>query len=127
MGNVLYYAAVEQPANGSAPQYYAGATTSIDLCSVSGCKPNYLVYPAPPAGGTAVPGTATFSSSGAVYDIAVPVSVVGNAHVGSLLEEVTAFSAAAPTSASIPLTNAQAFADEVPLMLDGTKTFNFQP
>src|SRR5439155_21218524 len=32
MGDVLYYAAVEELTQGGAPTYFAGATQSIDLC-----------------------------------------------------------------------------------------------
>src|SRR5439155_14434021 len=85
MDNIIYYAAAEQSALGGPLEWYAGAAQSVDLCSVSGCKPNYLVYPAPPAGGTSVSGTAV-GSGPVTYDIAVPVAVVGGA--GVTLEEV---------------------------------------
>src|SRR5207245_7357195 len=125
MDNTIYYAAAEQSALGGPVEWYAGAAQSVDLCSVSGCKPNYLVYPAPPAGGTSVSGTA--GGSGPVtYDIAVPVAVVGGAGATSLLEEVAAFTTVSASSAAVPLTNAQAFSDVVPLEIEGTRTFNFR-
>ena len=122
MNDTIYYAAAEQSALGGPLDWYAGAAQSVDLCSVSGCKPNYLVYPAPPAGGTTVGGTAT-GAGPVTYDIAVPAAVVGGA--GVTLEEVAAFTTVSASSAAIPLTNAQAFSDIVPLEIEGTRTFNF--
>ena len=124
MGDVLYYAGVEQ-GGGGAPTFYAGPTKTVDLCSVSACDPHYLVYPAPPAGGTAVKGTVT-GSGPVTYDIAVPASVVGNASAASLLEEVAAYTTVSATSVTVPLTNAQADADLVPIEVEGTRTFNYQ-
>ena len=128
VGNTLSYAAVEGDAGGGPLNFYAGDVRSIDLCSVSACKPNYFTYPAPPAGGTTVTGTATgVDGDGPVtYDILVPVTAVTGLGSGALLEEVMGFAAVVPTSARIPMTNAQAFADEVPLVLEGTRTFNFK-
>jgi hypothetical protein len=125
VGNTLSYAAVEQDAAGGPLNWYAGQVQSVDLCSVSACKPNYLVYPAPPAGGTSVTGTVT-GTGPVTYDIAVPVTALAGMAAGATLEEIMAFGAVAPTSARVPLTNAQAFADEVPLQLEGTRTFNFR-
>jgi hypothetical protein len=124
MGNALYYASVEQPASGGALSWYAGASSTVDLCSVSACDPHYITYPAPPAGGTAVTGTATPTHS-TVYDIAVPVSAVGNVTPDSLLEEVMGFATVSATPAEAPLTNPQADADIVPIQVEGTRTFNF--
>jgi hypothetical protein len=125
-GDTLYYAAVEEPAGSDSATFYAGPTQSVDLCSVSACKPNYLVYPAPPAGGTAIDGTVTATDTATTYVLHVPVSAIGDLTPGDLLEEVMAFTAAAPTSAALPMTSAQAFADEVPLQLEGTRTFNYR-
>ena len=36
MGNTIYYAAMTNTA-ANQPMYYAGAATSVDLCSVSAC------------------------------------------------------------------------------------------
>src|SRR5207253_1194420 len=94
-------------------------------CSVSACKPNYFVYPSPPAGGTAVKGAKTPGNS-MTYDIAVPASVVGNLTASSLLEEVTAFVTISPTPSSVPLTNVQADADIVPIQVEGARSFNFR-
>ncbi|MDQ1397362.1 MAG: hypothetical protein QOG64_2621 [Acidimicrobiaceae bacterium] len=141
MGNTLFYAAAEEPAGGGTPTYYAGPVQSVDLCSVSACDPHYFVYPAPPAGGTAVTGTkapaaaaaataagrAKAAAGGATtYDIAVPLSVIGNATQDSLLEEVSAFVTVSTTPASLPLTNVQADADIVPIQVEGARTFNFR-
>jgi hypothetical protein len=124
LGNTLYYAAVEQGAAGGPLTWYAGPSSSVDLCSVSACDPHYLTYPAPPAGGTAVTGTVTPTHS-TLYDIAVPASVVGNVGSGSRLEEVMGFSTVSATSAAVPLTNAQADADIVPVQVEGSRTFNY--
>lgn len=124
MGDKLYYGAVEQSAAGGALTWYAGASSSVDLCSVSACDPHYITYPAPPAGGVAVTGT-TKPTTSTLYDIAVPVSVVGNMTESSLLESVTAFSTVSATSAALPLTNAQADADIVPLVVEGARPFNY--
>ena len=127
LGNVLYYAAVEEPAGGGQPTYFAGPVQTVDLCSVSACDPHYFTYPAPPAGGTAVTGAKSGGASGpTTYDIAVPLSVVGQATADSLLEEVTGLVTVSPTPASVPLTAVQAAADVVPIQIEGTRTFNFR-
>jgi hypothetical protein len=125
--DTLYHAAVEMPAGAPAAGavFFAGTTKSVDLCSVSGCKPNYLVYNAPPQDGvsrvngsidTSVPGKTT-------YTFTVPLSVVPSR--SQLLEEVMGFVTVSPVSYAKPQDNALAFADEVPLQIEGTKTFNF--
>jgi len=125
-GNRLYHAGVEQPATGGTPTYYAGRTTSVDLCSVSGCKPNYLQYGAPPTTGSqTVAGTTRSGTGGRTYTITVPRSAIGNPTASSKLEEVTAFVTISPASSSVPLDNARAQADEVPVQVEGTRTFNF--
>ncbi|MBK5305304.1 MAG: hypothetical protein JJD92_01305 [Frankiaceae bacterium] len=130
-GNTLYHAAVEMPAGAPAAGalFFAGQTKSVDLCSVSGCKPNYLVYNAPPqldtsrvngSINTTVPGQTT-------YNITVPLSAVSKVgDASSLYEEVMAFVTVSPVSYAKPQDNALAFADEVPLQIEGTRTFNFK-
>jgi len=125
MGNDLYYAAAEAaPALG--PRAYAGHSGSVDLCSVSACDPHVLTYPAPPVGGVTVPVTTTPAGSGTTYDIAVPVDAVGGVHATSLLEEVAAYGFVSATPAEVPITNAQAMLDVVPVEVEGTRTFNFR-
>jgi hypothetical protein len=124
MGDKLYYAGVQQSAAAGALSWYAGPSMSVDLCSVSACDPHYITYPAPPAGGVAVTGTTTKTSS-TLYDIKVPVSAIGNMTQDSLLESVTAFSTVSATPAELPLTNAQADADIVPLQVEGARPFNY--
>ncbi|MCA1823312.1 MAG: hypothetical protein ABR520_04610 [Mycobacteriales bacterium] len=124
MGNTLFHAGVEQPAGGAQSNFFAGETLPVDLCSVSGCKPNYFDYFGTP--GSASGEVTSSAGGGTTYKINVPLSAIGNPSPESLLEEVMAFVAVSPKSASVPMNNAQAFADEVPLQLEGTKTFNFR-
>lgn len=120
MGNVLYFAAAESTAAGSM-SYYGGKTNATDLCSVSGCKPNYLTYNSFPAPGVA---QATGSADGNHYFIRLPLSAVGNPTSKSLLEEVMAFVTASPQAGVVPQNNGTDFADIAPLQIEGTKTFN---
>ncbi|MDQ1603849.1 MAG: hypothetical protein QOE01_1694, partial [Actinomycetota bacterium] len=127
-GNKLFHAGIEQGATDAAPTYYAGATSSVDLCSVSGCKPNYLQYGAPPIADTAtVPGsTSTSAKTGArTYTLTVPRALIGNPTSADRLEEVTAFVTVSPTSSSVQLDSARAQADEVPVQVEGTRPFTF--
>jgi hypothetical protein len=129
MGNTLYHAGVEMTAAPAAPAavFFAGKTTSVDLCSVSGCKPNYLHYPIQPqAGAEQVTGSVTPTESGTRYTITVPLSAVGAPTSTSLLEEVMAFVTVSPASFAKPQDNALAFADEAPIQIEGTKTFNYR-
>ncbi len=128
MGRTLYYAEVEQDAAGATTSFFAGKTQSIDLCSVSACDPHYLVYPGPPNGGNEVSGSVRMASTGGVsYTIDVPVSDVGKPTDRSLLQEVAAYAFAAPQSARVPVTNAQAEAEQgIPVEIEGTRTFNFR-
>jgi hypothetical protein len=125
--DTLYHAAVEMPAGAPAAGalFFAGTTKSVDLCSVSGCKPNYLVYNAPPQDGAAkINGTVNTSVPGqTTYTFTVPLSVTPSR--SGLFEEVMGFVTVSPVSYAKPQDNASAFADEVPLQLEGTKTFNF--
>lgn len=127
MGDVLYHAGVEEDAASGTPRFYAGKTRSVDLCSVSGCKPNYLTYDAAPAP-NAVQVTGAVAGAGpTTYTITVPLSAIGNPTHKQLLEEVMGFVTVSPATVSVPLDSARAFADEVPLQIEGTRTFNFRP
>jgi hypothetical protein len=125
--DTLYHAVVEMPAGApsAGAVFFAGATKSVDLCSVSGCKPNYLNYGGPPdpdtsritgAVSTSVPGQTT-------YTFNVPLSAVPSS--SGLFEAVMAFVTVSPVSYLKPQDSALDFADEVPLQIEGTKTFNF--
>jgi hypothetical protein len=120
MGDVLYFAAAESTAAG-AMSYYGGNTNAVDLCSVSGCKPNYLTYNAYPAPGVT---QASGSADANHYIIRLPLSAVGNPSSKSLLEEVMAFVTTSPQAGVVPQNNGTDFADVAPLQLEGTKTFN---
>jgi hypothetical protein len=120
MGDVLYFAAADATSAGTI-SYYGGKTDAVDLCSVSGCKPNYLTYNAFPAPGV-VQGTG--SSDGNRHTIRIPLSAVGNPTSKSLLEEVMAFVVASPQPGAVPQNNGTDFLDIAPLQLEGTKTFN---
>jgi hypothetical protein len=125
--DTLYHAAVEMPAGAPAAGavFFAGTTKSVDLCSVSGCKPNYLVYNAPPQDGVSrINGTINTTDPGkTTYTFTVPQSAVPSR--SGLLEEVMGFVTVSPASYAKPQDNALAFADEVPLQIEGTKTFNY--
>ena len=121
MGNVLYFAAAEANAASGATTFYGGKTSSVDLCSVSGCKPNYLTYNAAPAPDVA---SGTGSSTGNRYVIKIPLSAVGSPTSSSLLEEVMGFVTASPQAGVVPQNNGADFADIAPLQLEGTRTFN---
>jgi len=126
MGNTLYYAAVEQAATGGATTFYAGRSGSIDLCSVSACSPHFLTYYVPPAGGTGVSGSTGVSATGVpTYTVNVPLSLVGSPTSTSLLEEVTGYAFVSTHSAKVPITNAEADAEEgIPVEIEGTEAFN---
>jgi uncharacterized membrane protein YgcG len=126
-GNTLYHAGVWQTAAGGPLTGYAGKTSSVDLCSVSLCKPNYLQYGAFPLPGTsAATATSTTGAQGTTYTLTVPLSAVGSPSASTLLEEVMGFVTVSAEPPTLPLDNASAFADEVPLEIEGTKTFNFR-
>ena len=120
MGDTLYFIAAEADPSGQM-RYYGGLTNSVDLCSVSGCKPNYLTYNASPNPGV-VAGTG--SADGGKVTIRVPLSAVGSPTRHRLLEEVMGFVTASPQSGVVPQNNGTDFADVAPLQLEGTKTFN---
>ena len=127
MGNTLYHAGVDMDASGAGqPSFYAGKTASTDSCSVSACDPHTLDYIAPPLQG-AVAATGTMQAGqNTIYTIHVPLSAIGNPSSKSLLEEVEGYVFAAPGPGSTPDTKAQSDGDEVPLELEGTKSFNFE-
>ena len=121
MGDTLYFAAAQETAAGN-PSYFGGKSDTVDLCSVSGCKPNYLTYNAYPYKDV-VAGSG--STDGGAYRISVPLSAVGNPSDSSLLEEVMGFVTVNPGGGGlVPQDNATNFFDEAPLQLEGTKTFN---
>ncbi|MDP9101522.1 MAG: hypothetical protein M3N21_05185 [Actinomycetota bacterium] len=120
MGDRLYFVAAEADPSGNV-RYYGGKTDAVDLCSVSGCKPNYLTYNAFPNPGVA---QGTGSSDGGHLIISVPLSALGNPTRRSLLEEVMGFVTASPQSGVVPQNNGTDFADVAPLQLEGTRTFN---
>jgi hypothetical protein len=126
MGNTLYHAGVDVDAAGGNTSYYAGKTASTDSCSVSACDPHTLDYVAAPQAGAAAATGSVKAAQNTVYTIDVPLSAIGNPTSHSLLEEVSAYVFAAPLPGSEADTKAQSDADEVPLELEGTKTFNFE-
>ncbi len=126
LGDVLYFVAAEATAAGTAT-YYGGQTAAVDLCSVSGCKPNYLTYDAPPGSpGVNNPVVAGSGSNDGKLVIRVPLSALGNPSDTSLFESVMAFVTASPQGGAVPQNNGASFADVAPLQLEGTKTFNFR-
>jgi hypothetical protein len=129
MGNTLYHAGVEMSAAPAAPAavYWSGKTKSVDLCSVSGCKPNYLVYNMPPQLDASVASGSINTAGGkTTYTITVPLANIGNPAESALYEEAMGFVTVSPVSFAKPQDNALAFADEVPLQIEGTKTFNYR-
>ena len=120
MGDTLYFVAAEATPAGQLT-YYGGKTDSVDLCSVSGCKPNYLTYNAYPNRGV-VQGTG--SADGGQVEIRVPVTALGKPGPSTLLEEAMAFVTASPQSGVVPQNNGTDFTDQAPLQLEGTKTVN---
>jgi hypothetical protein len=120
-GDPIYYAEVEEPAGAATATAAAGAARTVDLCSVSACKPNYVVYPGP-GEGTNV--TATFADQ--TYTITVPLSAIGNPDATTLMEEVEAHVAAEPKTAAVPDNKLNAFPDEVPTVIDATRTWNYR-
>jgi hypothetical protein len=55
----------------------------------------------------------------------VPLSAIGNPTAHSLLEEVSGYVFASSVPGSVQDSKAQSDADELPLELEGTKSFNF--
>jgi hypothetical protein len=126
MGNTLYHAGIDMDASGqTAPTYYAGKTQSTDSCSVSACDPHTLDYVAPPLQGAVAATGSMKAGQNTIYTIDVPLSAIGSPSSKSLLEEVTGYIFAAPVPGSAQDSKVQSDADEVPLELEGTKSFNF--
>lgn len=128
MGNILYYAGMSTTPSGT-QSFYAGKTSSVDLCSVSACDPHVLTYPESGSGGTAEHGTVSCPSKPSdqhpcTITILVAAGDIGQPKPGSLLEEVGgyAFAASHPQGST---TNAQALLDNVPLEVDGVCCYDF--
>ena len=126
MKNTLYHAGVDQDAAGDAPTYYAGKTQSTDSCSVSACDPHTLDYVAPPIQGAAAATGSAKVGQNTTYTIHVPLSAIGNPTKHRLLEEVEAYVFASALPGSEQDSKAQTDADQLPLELEGTKSFNFR-
>ena len=128
MGNVNYYAAMENTALDQ-PIFYAGAQQTIDLCSVSACFPHVLTYPEPGASGTTFTGkpeTGSISCPGTgpcTLTINVNVADVGGPTASSLLESVGGYAMAAAIQEGAE-DNATAQSDTVPLEIDGVCCYN---
>ena len=115
----IYYAAVE--VGDGDPLFFAGAARSVELCSVSGCFPHVIEYPAPPNGGTAVTGKLVPSASGAPdhWEIHVPRDLVGGPSDTSVMESFSVFSLARNKSATLPITNVEEELGISPILVDG--------
>ncbi len=125
MGNVLYHAGVDEDAAGD-DTFYAGRTTTTDSCSVSACDPHTLDYVAPPLDGAVAATGKAVVGQNTTYTIDVPLAGIGNPKSGKLLEEVAAYVFASAVPGSVQDEKAQTDLDEVPLELEGTRTFNFR-
>ena len=123
-GDPIYYAQVEETPGGAAsPLASAGPATSVDLCSVSACKPNYVVYPGPDA--TTHPAV-DVAFANQTYTLTVPLSAIGNPDSSTLFEQVEVHVAAEPLLATAPETKINTFPDETPTVVDATRTWNYQ-
>jgi hypothetical protein len=117
--NPIYFVAVEVGPGGT-PAFFAGEALAVELCSVSGCFPHIIDYPAPPRGGTAVTGEQLSLKHGrGAFVVHVPAALIGVQPQGALLESFSAFTFARLKSAAIPFTNAEAEADISPIEIDG--------
>jgi hypothetical protein len=116
--NPFYYAAAEATPAG-AFSYVAGQAVSVELCSVSGCSPHIVDYPAPPRGGQTVTGTVVQKIGFDLLQITVPRSAIDNLQDGQLLESFSAYSFARDGSAAVTLTNAEGEAGVTPIEVDG--------
>jgi hypothetical protein len=126
MGNTLYHAGIDQSANGGAPTFYAGKTQSTDSCSVSACDPHTLDYVAPPLAGSVSVAHRMKVGQSTIYKLRIPVSAIGNPSWHKQFESVAAYTFAAAVPGSVQDSKAQSDVDQVPLELDGTKSFNFR-
>lgn len=133
MGNIVYYAAMENTA-ANLPSFYAGAAQSIDLCSVSACFPHVITYPESGVGptftGKAETGSINCPASPSADNpctltIRVNVADVGGPTANSLLEEVGGYALAASIQEGAE-TNVSAQTDTVPLEIDGVCCYNFK-
>ena len=117
--NPIYYAAAEVTSSGS-PTFFAGTARSVDLCSVSACFPHTIEYPAPPLGGTSVPGKLIHGSGGGpdYWEIHVPRNVVGGPRDTTLLESLSVFTIARNKPASLPMTNVEEELGISPVVID---------
>ena len=129
MGSSIYYAEMSAAGSMATAQFAAGAAQTVDLCSVSACRPQVIVYPESGPGASAETGSATCPAnpspgSPCIITISVNAADVGGAGNGQLLEQVGAysFSASHPQAGT---TNGQAEADNVPLEVDGVCCYNF--
>jgi hypothetical protein len=120
-GDPIYYAQVEELTGSPTPEFTAGPARTVDLCSVSACKPNYVVYPSTPDPTSGV--TGEFADQ--TYTITVPLSLVGDPSDDTVLEEVSVHVAAEPVSSNAPPTKVEKFVDEVPVVVDATRTWNY--
>lgn len=123
--DTIYYAEMETDASGMAPQFYAGAAQSVDLCSVSACFPHVVTYPEAGPGANSVTGALDCSAKPCTISISVPVTDVGSPAATTKLEEVGsyAFAESHPMAAT---TNAQAQADNVPLEVGGVCCYDYR-
>ncbi|MCU1594984.1 MAG: hypothetical protein JWO12_2376, partial [Frankiales bacterium] len=120
VGDTLYFAAVQENVAG-VDSFFGGKTDSVDLCSVSGCKPNYLTYNAAPYPGV-VSGSGSHDGD---YRINIPLSALGNPTSKTVLEEMMAFVTVNPSGGGVlPQDNVTNYFDEAPLQIEGTRTFN---
>jgi hypothetical protein len=119
--NPIYYASVELTDQSSTPSFFAGEAVSYELCSVSGCFPHTIDYPAPPVGGTAITGKLVEGKNGApdAWELHVPRALVGTPTDTSTLESFSAFTFARNLSATVPLTNLELEAGIAPIEIDG--------
>ena len=126
MGKTLYHAGVDQDAGGGAPTFYAGKTQSTDSCSVSACDPHTLDYVAPPLQGAVAAKGKMKVGQNTTYRLQVPLSAIGKPTMKSLLQEVEAYVFASATPGSVQDSKSQSDVDQVPLELEGTRSFNFR-
>ncbi|MHB8719182.1 MAG: hypothetical protein ACYDAC_09885 [Candidatus Dormibacteria bacterium] len=132
MGNTIYYAEASMSGSTASAQFSAGKANSVDLCSVSACRPFVFVYGETPdaaAGQTSETGSVSCpaspsATSPCTITITVSAADVGMPAQNSLLEEVGAY-ALSTSHPQTGTTNAEAEADNVPLQIDGICCYNF--
>jgi hypothetical protein len=133
MGNTIYYAEATLPNTTTGAQFSAGKASTVDLCSVSACRPLIGVYGETTdaaTGQSSETGTVSCPSSPSASNPCTITVTVNGADVGgptasSLLEEVGAYSYV-ESHPQTGTTNAQAQEDNVPLEIDGVCCYNFQ-